>query len=75
MLRILPNYDLFSFFSEGEGVKILSALNVSLIKHEKVSQVSQKAVRVAEVCLAKSDLTSAGGLFLFQKVFIIRSQR
>lgn len=59
MLRILPNYDLFSLSSEGEGIKILLALNVSSIKHEKVIQVLQRAVRVADdVCLAKSDLTS-----------------
>lgn len=46
MLRILSNYDLFSLSSEGDGIKILLALNVSSIKHEKVSQVLQKAVRV-----------------------------
>lgn len=57
--NIISNYDLFSFSSEGEGIKTLLALNVSSIKHEKVSQVLQKAVRVADVCPAKSDPTSA----------------
>lgn len=74
MLRILSNYDVLSLSSEDEGIEALLALNVSAIKHEKVSQVLQKAVRGADVCLAKSDLTSAGGLLLFQ-VFIIPSQR
>lgn len=69
MLRIL------SSFFEGVGIKILLAFNVSSIKHEKVTQVLQKAVRVVDVYPVKSDLNSSSSLFVFQKGFMIRAQR